>query len=142
MSGKPHTIAPRGLGVRPIHTRPCLRNGVRDGRPCICEPPWQAFYYDARAGKKVRKQFRTKAEAVKWRRMHVQRIYKLDVAAAGRIDAGYQHLRKAMLEFNAAITSVNIPARASLRDAFAHLHKAEDAVIRAGRDAIRGDRAS
>src|SRR5262245_18529216 len=47
-------------GLRQRHGRGC-RAKVR------CECPWEAFVYSKRDGKKIRKQFPTRAAAVAWR---------------------------------------------------------------------------
>ena len=54
----------RPTGVRARHSRKCA---TRDARRCNCTPTYEAWTYDAREGKKVRKSFPTQAAAKTWR---------------------------------------------------------------------------
>src|SRR5690242_3564793 len=58
MSSKP--------GIRRIHSRRCDRRGDPEAR-CNCRPTWEASVFDARTGRKLRRQFKTEAAARGWR---------------------------------------------------------------------------
>lgn len=52
------------VGIITRHSRRC---GSQTGTRCSCQPTYQAWVYSARDGKKIRKHFRTLAEARSWR---------------------------------------------------------------------------
>jgi integrase len=51
-------------GIRRRHSRACRS---RSGGRCNCNAGWEASVYSARDGRKIRKSFPTKSEAVSWR---------------------------------------------------------------------------
>src|SRR6266542_874885 len=55
--------APQGIRIR--HARSCP--AVSDDERCKCSPSYEAFVYDARARRKLRKSFPTLAAARTWR---------------------------------------------------------------------------
>ena len=50
-------------GLRARHSRSCGAPGAR----CTCSPSWEAWAYDRRTGRKIRKTFPTQAAAKAWR---------------------------------------------------------------------------
>lgn len=59
---KPRRVPP---GIRVRHSRGC---SVISGKRCSCRPSYEAFAFDRRTGRKVRRTFRSLAEAKSWRR--------------------------------------------------------------------------
>lgn len=61
-----NTTKRKGDGVRAYHGAGCPAKNATEAR-CTCRPTWQAEVYDARAGRRVRKHFPTRAAAKAWR---------------------------------------------------------------------------
>src|SRR2546425_7438233 len=57
--------ARKAVGIVTRHTRTC---SSREGRRCTCTPSFQAWVNSPRDGRKLRKTFRSLAEARNWRR--------------------------------------------------------------------------
>lgn len=64
-------------GIRKIHQRSCRR----PGKGC-CSPSWEAWVWDARAGKKIRRTFPTEAAAKAWRLDTGKGVQQRTVSAA------------------------------------------------------------
>jgi integrase len=56
----------RHTGIRAIHRRGCPAREHRDAK-CRCRPTWEASAFDARADRKLRRNFPTEAAARTWR---------------------------------------------------------------------------
>jgi integrase len=68
-------------GVRVRHGRGCPKQSDLDAR-CRCTPSYEAFVFDARAGRKIRKTFPTMAAARGWRADALVAVRKGTVAAS------------------------------------------------------------
>jgi hypothetical protein len=51
-------------GIRKRHSAGCRSD---DGDRCNCKAGWEASVFDKREGRKIRRSFATKAEAIDWR---------------------------------------------------------------------------
>jgi len=58
---------PTSTGLRRIHSRSCPRHHSATAPRCSCTPTWQAIVYDARTGKRHRRNFKTESAARAWR---------------------------------------------------------------------------
>lgn len=65
-------------GVRARHSRSCLAPAER----CTCSPSYEAWAYDRRTGRKIRKSFRTQAAAKAWRAEATTAVRKGSMRAA------------------------------------------------------------
>jgi excisionase family DNA binding protein len=57
-------LAARHVGILVRHLKSC---GAQSGRRCNCQPTYQASVWSARDGRRIKKSFRTLAEAKAWR---------------------------------------------------------------------------
>lgn len=116
-----------GLGVRARHSRACP---TATGPQCTqCQPTYEAWVWDARRHKKIRRSFRTMAEARKWRLDRLKGYYADGPVKPGKLDKAYSFLRKAADELQGAIPELRKDHAVKAHAAFASIYEAQDAVL-------------
>ncbi len=74
-------MSTRATGIRQVHSRRCPRRSERDAR-CRCSPGYEASVWDAAAGRRLRRTFRSERAAKAWRADTTRGINRGEVTAA------------------------------------------------------------
>jgi integrase len=74
-------MSTRATGIRQVHSRRCPRRSDRDAR-CRCSPSYEAAVWDAAAGRRLRRTFRTERAAKAWKADTTSGINRGQITAA------------------------------------------------------------